>query len=84
MKLIYWHGVVVKESAAFITGAKQSPGQLVLKKAELSGGFQQSIFNTLAGEPFLSHFFKWHLCNSIMNSIDWNRVSEIAGLFYLC
>lgn len=36
---------MVKESAAFITGAKQSPGQLVLKKAELSGGFQQSIFN---------------------------------------
>ena len=37
--------VVVKESAAFIVRHQaRGPEQLVLKKPELSGGFQQSIF----------------------------------------
>ena len=41
----YWHWVVVKESAVFISGHKaRSSGQLVLKTPELPDGFHQSIF----------------------------------------
>ena len=45
VKLIYWHRVVVKESAVFTAGQQaRSPGYLVPKKPKLPDGLQQSIF----------------------------------------
>ena len=45
VKSIYWHGVVGKESAAFIVMCcTKNWGQLVLKKSELPDGFQGKIF----------------------------------------
>ena len=45
IKALYWHWVVVKESAGFYSGHQaRSPGKLVLKTPELLDGFQQSIF----------------------------------------
>ena len=47
---IYWHWVVVKESAAFIVRHQtRSPGQLMLKKPKLPDRFQESTFKGQVG-----------------------------------
>ena len=45
LKSIYWHQVLVKESAVFTAGHQaRSPGQQVLITPEFPDEFQQSIF----------------------------------------
>ena len=45
VKPIYWHWIVVKESAVFILKAPyKENGWLVLRNPELHEGFQQSVF----------------------------------------
>ena len=41
---VYWHGVAVKESIAFLARSNKDSRQLVLKRLELPGGFQGNVF----------------------------------------
>ena len=74
VKPTYWHQVVVKESAMFISGRQtRSPGQLALKTPELLHGFQERIFKGQVREG--SH----RVCDQLLHNslIGWwwgNRV----------
>ena len=62
VKPIYWHWVLVKESAAFTEGHQaRRPGQLVLKRPKFPEGFQGKVFKDRVREGGLG------VCDPLMD-----------------